>query len=70
MFCPDDLLIPTWVSFSTSATATPYSRVMFQLGGCPFARVTQHGVAELPTLGGPHLAQVYAKIKSLFAASQ
>jgi hypothetical protein len=70
MFCPDDLMIPAWVSFSTSKTATPYSRVEFQLGGCPFARVSQHGVAELPTLGGAHLAQVYAKIKTLFAATQ
>jgi hypothetical protein len=69
MFCPDDLMIPAWVTFSTTATATPYSRVEFQLGGCPFARVSQHGVAELPTLGGAHLGQVYAKIKTLFAAS-
>jgi hypothetical protein len=68
MFCPDDLMIPAWVSFSTSKTATPYSRVEFQLGGCPFARVSQHDVAELPTLGGPHLGQVYAKIKAYFAA--
>jgi hypothetical protein len=70
MFCPDDLMIPAWLTFSTGATATPYSRVEFQLGGCPFARVTQHGIAELPTLGGPHLGQVYAKIKTLFAASK
>jgi len=70
MFCPDDLMIPAWVNFSTGATATPYSRVMFQLGGCPFARVTQHGDAELPTLGGAHLGQVYAKIKAFFAASK
>ncbi len=69
MFCPDDLMIPAWVNFLTSATAAPYSRVEFQLGGCPFARVYQHGVAELPTLGGPHLAQVYDKIKALFAAA-
>jgi hypothetical protein len=68
MFCPDDLMIPAWVNFSTGTAAAPYSRVMFQLGGCPFARVTQHGVAELPTLGGPHLGQVYAKIKAYFAA--
>ncbi len=68
--CPDDLMIPAWVSFSTSARATPYSRVEFQLGGCPYARVSQHGVAELPTLGGPHLAQVYSKIKALFAATK
>jgi hypothetical protein len=70
MFCPDDLMIPAWLTFSTSATATPYSRVEFQLGGCPFARVSQHGVPELPTLGGAHLGQVYAKIKTLFAASK
>jgi hypothetical protein len=70
MFCPDDLMIPAWVSFSTSAAATPYARVMFQLGGCPFARVYQHGVAELPTLGGSHLGTVYSTIKTLFNAAQ
>jgi hypothetical protein len=69
MFCPDDLMIPAYLTFSTSTTATPYSRVEFQLGGCPFARVSQHGTPELPTLGGAHLGQVYAKIKTLFAAN-
>jgi hypothetical protein len=68
MFCPDDLMIPAWVSFSNSAGSTPFARVEFQLGGCPFARVYQHSVGELPTLGGPRLGTVYAKIKSLFNA--
>jgi hypothetical protein len=69
MFCPDDLMIPAWLTFSTSAAATPYAKVEFQLGGCPFARVFQHGAGERPTLGGSTLGTVYAKIKSLFAAA-
>jgi hypothetical protein len=70
MFCPDDLMIPAWVSFSNSAASTPFARVEFQLGGCPFARVYQHSVSELPTLGGSRLGAVYAKIKSLFDAAK
>ena len=69
MFCPDDLMIPAWVSFSSSTASTPFARVEFQLGGCPFARVYQRSVGELPTLGGSRLGTVYAKIKSLFDAA-
>lgn len=63
--CPDDMMIPTVVSFSASASATPFTRVLFQLGGCPYARVYQHGRAVSPTLGGTTLASVYAKIRTL-----
>jgi len=63
--CPDDMMIPSWVSFATSKTSTPFTEVMFQLGGCPYARVYQHGVAISPTLGGTHLGEVYARIKTL-----
>ena len=68
-FCPADLMIPSYVSFLLNAGTAPYARVEFQLGGCPFARVFDHGAARTPALGGPHLGVVYAKIKSLIAAN-
>ncbi|MFZ0768588.1 MAG: hypothetical protein WAM64_05145 [Acidimicrobiales bacterium] len=68
--CPDDMMIPSWVSFSTSAKATPFTKVMFQLGGCPYARVYQKGVAISPTLGGTNLAGVYSQIKKLVDATK
>jgi hypothetical protein len=64
-FCPADLLIPSYVSFARNAATTPFARVMFQLGGCPFARVYVHGVAVSPALGGPHLGVVFSQIKRL-----
>ncbi len=63
--CPDDLMIPSTVSFSVSRSAKPFTKVLFQLGGCPYAQVYQHGVAVTPTLGGSRISSVYATIKKL-----
>jgi hypothetical protein len=63
--CPDDMMLPSTISFAVSRKTTPFAKVVFQLGGCPYARVYQHGVAMSPTLGGPHLAQVYGEIQHL-----
>jgi len=63
--CPDDLLVPSYVSFAANAATAPFARVLFQLGGCPFARVYRDGVAESPTLGGAHLGIVFSEIKRL-----
>jgi hypothetical protein len=68
--CPEDMMIPSWVSFSTSAKAAPFTKVMFQLGGCPYARVYQKGAAISPTLGGTNLGEVYGKIKKLIEATK
>jgi hypothetical protein len=68
--CPEDLMVPTWVNFSTSTKAAPFTRVLFQLGGCPYARVYQHGVVISPTLGGTNLGAVYNKIRSLVDATK
>jgi hypothetical protein len=65
--CPDDMMLPITVSFAANKTSTPFTKVVFQLGGCPYARVYQHGVAVAPTLGGTHLAQVYARIQHLIS---
>lgn len=67
--CPDDMMIPTTVSFAATATSVPFTRVLFQLGGCPYARVYQHGVAVAPTLGGTTLSRVYARIRTLVTAA-
>ncbi len=67
--CPDDMMIPTTVSFAASTGSTPFTRVVFQLGGCPYARVYQRGVAVSPTLGGTALPRVYSRIRSLVVAS-
>ena len=68
--CPDDMMIPSWVSFSTGKGATPFTRVLFQLGGCPYARVYQDGVAISPTLGGADLGVVYSRIKKIVDAAR
>ena len=65
--CPDDVMIPITISFAASPGATPFTRVVFQLGGCPSAEVIQRGVVVLPTLGGPNLSATYAKIKDLIS---
>lgn len=63
--CPDDMMLPIILSFAKSPGATPFTRVIFQLGGCPSAEVVQHGSIVLPTLGGPNLSSTYEKIKKL-----
>jgi hypothetical protein len=63
--CPEDMMLPITLSFATSPGSTPFTRVIFQLGGCPSAEVVQHGSIVLPTLGGPNLSSTYGKIKKL-----
>jgi hypothetical protein len=63
--CPEDMMLPITLSFAASPGSTPFTRVIFQLGGCPSAEVVQHGSIVLPTLGGPNLSSTYAKIKKL-----
>jgi hypothetical protein len=63
--CPDDMMLPITLSFAASRASTPFTRVIFQLGGCPSAEVVQHGSIVLPTLGGPNLSSTYGKIKKL-----
>jgi hypothetical protein len=63
--CPDDMMLPITLSFAKSPGSPPFTRVIFQLGGCPSAEVVQHGSIVLPTLGGPNLSSTYGKIKKL-----
>jgi hypothetical protein len=63
--CPQDMMLPITLSFAASPSSTPFTRVIFQLGGCPSAEVVQHGSIILPTLGGPNLSSTYGKIKKL-----
>jgi hypothetical protein len=63
--CPDDMMIPITLSFASSKGAAPFTRVVFQLGGCPSAEVFQNGSAVLPTLGGPTLSSTFATIRRL-----
>jgi hypothetical protein len=67
--CPDDMMLPQTISFAASTSSTPFTRVVFQLGGCPSAEVVQHGKVVLPTLGGPNLSSTYARIKHLIDPS-
>ena len=70
MFCPDDLMVPSYVSFATNGSTAPFAKVLFQLGGCPFARVYLHGIGVSPTLGGPTLGAVFSHIKRLVDAQE
>jgi hypothetical protein len=63
--CPEDMMVPITLSFAASPGSTPFTRVIFQLGGCPSAEVVQHGSIVLPTLGGPNLSSTYGRIKKL-----
>jgi hypothetical protein len=63
--CPDDMMIPITLSFASSKGAAPFTRVVFQLGGCPSAEVFQNGAAVLPTLGGATLSSTFATIRRL-----
>jgi hypothetical protein len=63
--CPDDMMVPSYVSFAVNATTAAFAKVLFQLGGCPYARVYLHGVAESPTVGGANLGVVFSKIRRL-----
>ena len=63
--CPDDMMMPITISFASHKGAVPFTRVVFQLGGCPSAAVFQNGEAVLPTLGGPTLSSTFATIRRL-----
>ena len=65
--CPMDMMLPYTVSFEKNAESKPFTKVVFQLGGCPYAQVYQAGTAIKPTLGGSNLSAVYAKIQHLIA---
>jgi hypothetical protein len=65
--CPADVMVPYIVRFSTSTAAASFTKVEFQLGGCPEATVYQHGVAERPTLGGWSLPRLYAAIQKIIS---
>lgn len=63
--CPMDLVLSPAMAFSVSRRSPMVTRVVVQLGGCPYARVYQRGTAISPTLGGPHLAGVFDRIQRL-----
>lgn len=63
--CPEDMTVPVTISFASSPDSTPFTRVIFQLGGCPSAEVVQRGSMVVPALGGPTLFSTYAKIEKL-----
>ncbi len=65
--CPDDAMVPYIVRFSTASASSSFTKVVFQLGGCPEATVYQHGVAQTPTLGGWSLPHLYAAIQKVIA---
>jgi hypothetical protein len=65
--CPADAMVPYIVRFSTSTPVAAYSKVVFQLAGCPEATVYQHGVAQRPTLGSWSLPRLYAAIQKVIS---
>src|SRR5665647_25851 len=65
--CPADAMIPYIVRFSASTAAASFTKVVFQLAGCPEATVFQHGVAQRPTLGGWSLPKLYAAIQKVIS---
>jgi hypothetical protein len=65
--CPQDVMVPYIVRFSASTAAASFTKVVFQLGGCPEATVFQHGVAQRPTLGGWSLPKLYDAIQKVIS---
>lgn len=65
--CPADVMVPYIIRFSRTTAAASFTKVVFQLGGCPEATVFQHGVAQRPTLGGWSLPRLYAAIQKVIA---
>ncbi len=65
--CPANAMVPYIIRFSTSTASTSFTKVVFQLGGCPAATVYQHGVAQSPTLGGRSLGHLYAAIQKVIS---
>lgn len=65
--CPDDMMVPYVIRFSDSTATASFTKVVFQLGGCPAATIYQHGTAELPTLGGWSLGKQYDAIQKVIS---
>ena len=65
--CPADAMVPYFIRFSTSTAAASFTKVVFQLGGCPEATVYQHGIAQRPSLGGWSLSHLYAAIQKVIS---
>jgi hypothetical protein len=65
--CPADVMVPYIVRFSRSTASNSFTKVVFQLAGCPEATVFQHGVAQQPTLGGWSLPKLYAAIQKVIS---
>jgi hypothetical protein len=65
--CPADAMVPYIIRFSTTTAAASFTKVVFQLAGCPEATVFQHGVAQWPTLGGWSLPHLYAAIQKVIS---
>jgi hypothetical protein len=65
--CPQDMMVPYIVRFSKSSAGAAFTKVVFQLGGCPEATVYQHGVAQRPTLGGWTLSSLYHAIQKVIS---
>jgi hypothetical protein len=65
--CPADAMVPYIVRFSTTSAAASFTKVVFQLAGCPEATVFQHGVAQRPTLGGWSLPTLYTAIQKVIS---
>ncbi len=65
--CPADAMVPYIVRFSTSTAGAAFTKVVFQLAGCPEATVYQHGVAQRPTLGGWSLPKLYSAIQKVIS---
>lgn len=65
--CPADVMIPYIVRFSRSTAGKSFTKVVFQLGGCPEATVFQHGLAQRPTLGGWSLPKLYSAIQKVIS---
>jgi hypothetical protein len=65
--CPMYVTLPYTVSFSKRVGAPAQTRVVFELGGCPFAQVYQRAVAIVPTLGGAYLVATYEWIQKLIS---
>ena len=65
--CPATAMVPYVVRFSKSTAAASFTKVVFQLAGCPAATVYQRGVAQRPTLGGWTLPKLYAAIQKVIS---
>jgi hypothetical protein len=65
--CNDLREQPFTISFSLGDLAASFTKVVFQLGGCGTATVTQHGVAEPSVLGGKGMYAKYQAIQKVIS---